>query len=143
MYGSTTGRRHWSSAEGSTGCWAGFQCFAMLLSYGAFPHCHTEPTEQPSHAELGRLSWDTHAGASHTSHQSRAAPLSRGQQGSPGLTVLQGRHSLHRLTLVLLKSRLGYGKGRTWICKHLYCGCEASSGMAECQLAFDHDHAVL
>lgn len=84
----------------------------------------------------------THAGASHTSHPSRTAPLSRGQQGSPVLMALQGRH---RLTLVLLKSRLGYRKGRTWICKqgHLYHRCEASSGMVESQMALDLDHAVL
>lgn len=29
--------------------------------------------------------------------------------------ALQGRHSSHRPTLVLLKSRLGYRKSRTWV----------------------------
>lgn len=148
MCGSTTGRRHWSSMKEALAATQGSSalqcCSPMARSLTATPSRPTH-TEAPGHAELGKLSWDTHAGASHTSHQSRTAPLSRGQQGSPVLMALQGRHSLHRLTLVLLKSRLGYRKGRTWLCKqdHLYCGCEASSGMAECQMAFDHDHAIL
>lgn len=113
---------------------------ALLRRVPSLPQSRRAHTEAPGHAEWGRLSWGfPHISSKHNS------PSLKGPVRQLCADALQGRHSSHRLTLVLLKGRLGYRKGRTWTCKqgHLYCGCKASSGMAECQIAFDHDHAVL